>query len=516
MKKIATTLAVVSAAALMTACGGGGGSSGAVSAEYQITLRADKNQLPVNIDNYPVGNGAYRPFTTTLYVNATINGQPIPGGEKVFGCNMDAGLNSSSLYYLDGDPEHEEEKDDPVTGEKIKIPLAYRQVVLDANSGGATFHFHAGNQVGTSRITCTVTDPRDGQQKAASVEISVGQASGKPASVRLVAAVPGGYLGVRGNTNGLLSQMALQGFVMDDANQPTASTSGANLQVRILQGTDAARGARLAAGAQTSTSVLQLPSIGGVATFSMLSGSETGPVFLELAADRFDNNVSNGILDPIVAIYPVPVLEALTGAPSIDAKDLGEVTKGVPITAFLDVSGGLPPYTWSATGLPKGLAVDSVTGVISGKVAQDAEEREYQATVTVVDKNKYSASATVKMKVVGGLPEDFAIGDCNSNEVCSLGTAVVQSRFAYSFVASVKDVTWEFAGLPGWLSGSTSGTAGVLNGTPAVGDCGASNFVVTAKKGAASVTRRFSLRVVSGSTPGHDPATGPDPLTCPN
>ena len=50
MKKIATTLAVVSAAALMTACGGGGGSSGAVSAEYQITLRADKNQLPVNID----------------------------------------------------------------------------------------------------------------------------------------------------------------------------------------------------------------------------------------------------------------------------------------------------------------------------------------------------------------------------------------------------------------------------------------------------------------------------------
>lgn len=516
MKKIATTLAVVSAAALMTACGGGGGSSGAVSAEYQITLGTDgKRQLPVNVANVSPGIGVYSPFTTVLHVNATVGGAPIPNmDDGAFACNISSGLKVGALYYLDGKDEHMVEIDDGAGG-KIKVPGAYRNITLGANAGGNSFHFHSGDEAGVARITCSVMDPRDGMQKSASVDIEVGQTSGKPASVRLVAAVPG-YLGVRGNTNGLLSQMALQGFVMDDVNQPTASTSGANLQVRILQGTDAARGARLAAGAQTSTSVLQLPSIGGVATFSMLSGSETGPIFLELAADRFDNNVSNGILDPIVAIYPVPVLEALTGAPSIDAKDLGEVTKGVPITAFLDVSGGLPPYTWSATGLPKGLAVDRVTGVISGKVAQDAEEREYQATVTVVDKNKYSASATVKMKVVGGLPEDFAIGDCNSNEVCSLGTAVVQSRFAYSFVASVKDVTWEFAGLPGWLSGSTSGTAGVLNGTPAVGDCGASNFVVTAKKGAASVTRRFSLRVVSGSTPGHDPATGPDPLTCPN
>ena len=66
MKKIATTLAVVSAAALMTACGGGGGSSGAVSAEYQITLRADKSQLPLNIDGYPASNGVYAPFTRLL------------------------------------------------------------------------------------------------------------------------------------------------------------------------------------------------------------------------------------------------------------------------------------------------------------------------------------------------------------------------------------------------------------------------------------------------------------------
>ena len=75
--------------------------------------------------------------------------------------------------------------------------------------------------------------------------------------------------------------------------------------------------------------------------------------------------------------------------------------------------------------MPAGLAVDASTGMLSGKASKDAEEREYRATVTVVDKNKIRATGTVKLKLVGGLPEDFAIGDCNSNTVCSLGSTPV-------------------------------------------------------------------------------------------
>lgn len=496
MKKTLKFFSLVAIASAVSACGGGGGSSGAVSAEYQITLRADKLQLPTNIGNVQVGQGVYRPYTTTLYVNATVNGQPIPGGDEIFGCNVAEGLASGSLYYLDGNPEHEVEVDDG-NGGKIKVPAAYRNITLGSNAGGASFHFHAKNEAGTSKITCSVTDPRDKQQKSASVVITVGGATGKPASVRMAAATDPGYLGTKGNSNGIMNQMAMQAFVMDDANQPTPSTSGANAQVRILSGTSAAQGARLVAGNQ-SGSVLQLSSIGGIATFSVLSGTETGAIYLELTADRYDNNVSNGITDPITAVYPVAVLEAKTGAPTVSDVDLGDVTKELPFTAFLTATGGLPPYTWSATGLPNGLAVDASTGVLSGKADKNAEEREYRATVTVVDKNKYAASAIVKLKLVGGLPEDFAIGDCNSNKVCSLGSAVVGSRFAYSFVASVKDVTWEFAGLPDWLKSGTSSSAGVLNGTPKGSDCGNSRFLVTAKKGAASVTRTFSIAVAPG------------------
>lgn len=497
MLKIKNILALALVAGL-AGCGGGGGSPGDTQENYSITLRADKAELPLNIAGNAVGIGAYSPYTTTLYVDARKGSIPIPGGEDIFACNLAGGLSSGALYYLDGDPEHETEEDDG-NGGKIKFPNAYRNITLGSNAGGNSFHFHAGNSAGTARITCTVTDPRDNRQKSASVDIAVGGTTGKPASVRVAAQIPG-YLGTKTNVNGLLRQMGIQVFVMDDANQPTGSASGANVQVRILAGTDAAQGARLVAGSQGG-SVLQLPSVGGIATFSLLSGTETGPIFMEVTTDRYDNNVSNGITDPITAIEAVSVLEAVTGLPTLEDADLGTATKGVAFTGFLTAAGGLPPYSWTATGLPPGLSVDAGTGMISGKVSQDAEERTYRAIVVVTDRNKRSASATVTIKVVGGLPEDFAIGDCNSNAVCTIGPAEVGVNFAYSFVASVNNVTWTFSGLPAWLKAATSDTAGVLNGTPAVANCGRHEFLVTATRGAASVTRRFAIEVVSGSTP---------------
>ena len=168
--------------ALLTACGGGGGSAGSSDLPYSISLRADKTQLPLNISNEMAGIGAYSPFTTTLYVDAREGNSPILGGTEIFGCNVAGGLESGALYYLDGKDEHMVDVDDGKGG-KIKVPGAYRNIVLDSNSGGNSFHFHAGNKAGTARITCTVTNPADKLVSSASVDIVVGAATGKPASV---------------------------------------------------------------------------------------------------------------------------------------------------------------------------------------------------------------------------------------------------------------------------------------------------------------------------------------------
>ena len=507
MKKIFNVLSLVATAIAVSACGGGGGSSGSVSAEYQIVLKTDpgKDQLPLNIDGKTPGFdgysgfGVYSPFTTVLHLSATVGGggPPIPNqGDSTFGCNLGAGLKDNALYYLDGKDEHMVEVDDGVGG-KRKVPAAYRAITLPANAGGATFHFHAGNEAGVARIECSVTDPRDNSQKKAVANITIGGATGKPASVRVITGVPS-YLGTKSNASGILNQMGMQAFILDDANQPTGSSSGPSMQVRILSGTDAAVGARLVSGS-LSGSVLQVPTVGGVAQFSLLSGNETGPIFLEFTGDRYDNNVANGIQDPISTIDQVSVIQAYASAVTVPDVDLGDVTNAVQFTKVLTAQGGLPPYTWSASGLPNGLSVDAKTGLLSGTPNDVA--RDYLATVAVVDKNKAMASGVVKLKLVNGLPEDFAIGNCNSNAVCSIGSAPVGTNFAYSFVASTSNVNWTFTSLPAWLTSGTTSTAGVVNGTPKVLDCGNHRFFVTAKKGGTEITRTFSISVVSGRDP---------------
>lgn len=165
MKISKGTLLVAACATILAACGGGGGSSGESHSPYVMSLNAEKMQLPVNDLGAGPGIGAGAPFTTTVYVEATEDGRPIPGGDNVFSCNIVNGLSSGYLYYLDGAAEHEDEDGNP---------KAYRNITLGSNTGGASFHLHAGNQDGVVTIRCSVTDPRDKKQVDASIDIKVG------------------------------------------------------------------------------------------------------------------------------------------------------------------------------------------------------------------------------------------------------------------------------------------------------------------------------------------------------
>lgn len=500
MKKIATTLAVVSAAALMTACGGGGGSSGAVSAEYQITLQADKVKLPVNVANVYPGISVYSPFTTVLHVNATVGGAPIPNmDENTFACNISSGLKVGALYYLDGKDEHMVEIDDGAGG-KIKVPGAYRNITLGANAGGNSFHFHSGDEAGAARITCSVMDPRDRTQKFASVDIEVGSGGGtsvkRPANIAINSNYPG-VLGTHDNVVGMKNQSAVVVQMIDDANQPVPSTGPANLQVSIRSIEGGATGARLVSGSQSGSTLHLKTEAGGTAQFSVISGNNTGMVVLDFATDRADNNVENGIADLISSNDKVYVLEGTTYLLNTQAfVDLGELTTGIPFNYQLVATNGLPPYKWTVTGLPKGLSMSS-DGLITGTVADDAPERTYTATAVVGDRTTERRNVQLTMKVVRGVkPEDFFITNCPNNGVnvaCRLPAALVGDFYTYAFSASVTGVTWEFSELPDWLKKGTTGANGYIAGKPE--ECTTDEFLVTAKKGASSVTRKASITI---------------------
>lgn len=501
-------------ATTLAACGGGGGSPGETQETYSITLRADKNQLPLNINNTSPGIGVYSPYTTTLYVQASLGGRPIPGGEdEIFGCNVAGGLNSGSLYYLDGKEEHEVEVDDG-NGGKIKVPGSYRSITLGANSGGNSFHFSSGDQAGTAKITCSVTDPRDKQQKSASVDITVGGATGKAASIQGIAAYP--LLGTQGNKNNLRTSTAIEAQVFDDANQNVPVGVNANLQVAIASG---ASGARLLAGGQ-SGSVVRLQTTGGVGLFTLSSGAEEGPILLEMKSDRFDNDVTNGIQDEITALLVVHATVGNQAGVPLDPLTLVEfspptATTGLPYSYVFSAEGGAAPYTWTALGsLPGGLSLAS-SGLLSG-TPYSTVTGQVPVAVRVTDSQGASKTGNFSLQITAApvvppvtpevpapSPLSINISGCGSdvNTACALPDAPVGSFYQYALTKTGGNsdaVDWTLEpGHPAWLTMTSSG---ILQGAAPV-VCGAlgNPFFIRAKQGEESAIRKVSIKGVSGS-----------------
>jgi hypothetical protein len=490
-KLFGATVLVLSS--VLVACGGGGGSPGSSDLPYTISLRAEKTQLPINIGGAPASTGAYAPYTTTLYVEAREGGRPIQGGTEIFGCNVAGGLDSGALYYLDGKEEHMVDVDDGAGG-TIKVPAAYRSIVLDSNSGGNSFHFHAGSKAGTARIVCSVTNPSDKLVSSASVDIVVGAATGKPASVVGTLQAPG-YLGSRDNTfihpttgERLRNNVGLNAFVMDDANQPIPNPSAANLQVSIRP-FGASAGARLLSGSQ-SGSVLQVRTIEGVGLLSLSSGPSAGVILLELTTDRADNNVSNGIQDAVTALMAVSVHKAIATSPLVIGDADLTVTVGMPYSYALTAQGGVPPYKWSSTALPAGLTL-SPDGVISGMPT--APKGNYQIVVTVTDDTDASVSKNLTIKVEG----ELAIDGCSSDvsAPCALPAGTIGDGYSHTLSFSIGDpsipVVWSVTGnLPPGLGLAANGT---ISGTPTT--AGTYTFIVTATRGSLVVSRQVTIVV---------------------
>lgn len=495
----------MSLAAVLAACGGGGGSPGETSEPYTISMKAERTTLPVNIGGYPVGIGVYAPFTTIVYVSAKKGSAPIPGGEEIFACNTSYGLSSGPLYYLDGDDEHEDDNGNP---------SAYRNITLGSNAGGNSFHFHAGDQAGTATITCSVHDPRSNTEVSTSLNITVGSATGQAASIKTISQYAS--LGAQGNENNARTATVIQAFVLDDANQPLPESGKSNLQISIRPTGPAAIGARLLSGS-SSGGTLQVQTVGGVGTFSLSSGSNEGSILLELVADRWDNDLTNGIQDPIEHLLVVPVTKGDNGSTPtpvvLVGGDLPEATNGLPYSFAFSATGGKAPYTWAALGsLPDGLTLSS-SGILSG-VPNVRIPGDIQLAVRVVDSVGTTTTGNFTLAVDGTpgadpvtTPLTINLPGCSTdvNTTCALPNWEIGQPYQLALTATGSGagaVTWGFEVAPAGLVLNMS-TNGVLNGTTlAPRACNVTPFFIRATKNGATTIRRVSIAVVAGTAAG--------------
>jgi uncharacterized protein (TIGR03437 family) len=155
--------------------------------------------------------------------------------------------------------------------------------------------------------------------------------------------------------------------------------------------------------------------------------------------------------------------------------------------------GGLPPYTWAATGLPAGLSIAIATGVISG-TPTTAAGSPYSVTVTVTDSSGKTATMSYTLAVASAL----TITGPATLPTATLSGAYTSTTITASGGSGV--YTWSATGLPAGLSiGSSTGT---ISGTPSGGTAGTATVTVTvtdSNSNTASKTYTMTVNPAPGS-----------------
>ncbi len=226
----------------------------------------------------------------TLCVNASVAPTTVIGFSQLIttvtgssGCNITKPTEGDLFHNLEGSGPV------PVTG------------------GVGTIYVHSSQVAGTGTLTVTATDPDNNQTISSQIVFTVaGGSTGLPTSVTATASGPA-YVADSGSG----AQSAIvTARVTDGSNGVIVDPVGFdNVRFEIVgpAGTDARLSGVNAAGQTIVGTAVNEATHSGIAAVTVLAGSQLGPIQVKVTADRGDNNVDNGIQDPVSATATVVV-----------------------------------------------------------------------------------------------------------------------------------------------------------------------------------------------------------------
>ena len=199
-----------------------------------------------------------------------------------------------------------------------------------------------------------------------------------------------------------------------------------------------------------------------------------------------------------VASPPAPLALAVNapgGLPSITTPcPLPTTTAGLQVSRALTATGGFPPYSWSATGLPGWLS-SSASGTLSGTAVEGTEVFTLQAT------DSHSQVATLGCGItVNALPAVITTS-------LAPGTAGAPYAQTLSAAGGTGALTWSATVLPPWFA--LDPQTGALRGTPPAPGTFGLSVLVRDSLGVASAPASLAVSVTG---PGGSPVITACPL----
>jgi hypothetical protein len=174
---------------------------------------------------------------------------------------------------------------------------------------------------------------------------------------------------------------------------------------------------------------------------------------------------------------------AITGTTSLPVGVVGAPYSPTTIPA----TGGIGPYTWSATGLPVGLSINTSSGVISGTPTSSTGSP-FSINITVTDSTSRTASKAYLLMVNPAL---------TITGPASLLVGVMGSAYPLTTMAATGGTgpyTWSAIGLPAGLTISAS--TGLISGTPSTATGSPFSVNITATDtGARTATKSYLLTI---------------------